>query len=60
MGDDRLSSQNPAPNQAPNKRKGSPPLPRDLSLPAIVNSGDRAQQALVVRNESPWGTFSRV
>ncbi|QSS65613.1 hypothetical protein I7I51_06459 [Histoplasma capsulatum] len=70
MGDDSLSSQNPAPNQAPNKRKGSPPQelprkllkgkPRDLSLPAIVSSGDRAQQALVVRNESPWDTFSRV
>ncbi|OJD23046.1 serine/threonine protein kinase [Blastomyces percursus] len=67
---DRRSPQSPAPNQPPNKRNGSPlqepsrkllkGKPRDLSLPAIVSSGDRAQQALVVRNESPWDTFSRV
>ncbi|EDN08844.1 hypothetical protein I7I51_00501 [Histoplasma capsulatum] len=70
LGGDRLSSQSPAPTQPPNKRKGSPfqepprkllkGKPRGLSLPVIVSSGDRAQQALVVRNESPWDTFSRV
>ncbi|ODH45033.1 serine/threonine protein kinase [Paracoccidioides brasiliensis] len=71
LGGDGLSSQSPAPNQTPNKRKGSPSqqelrrkllkgMPRDFFLPAIVSSGDRAQQALVVRKESPWDTFSRV
>ncbi|EEH47854.2 serine/threonine protein kinase [Paracoccidioides brasiliensis Pb18] len=49
LGGDGLSSQSPAPNQTPNKRKGSPSqqelrrkllkgMPRDLSLPAIVSS----------------------
>src|SRR5438876_1003980 len=59
-----------APNQGLNKQNGSSlPEPsrkllrgqlKELCLPDIVNSGDRADEALVVRSESPWDTFSKV